>query len=188
MIAPYLISTNHQRILRFFLFHPDSAFYEREISRRADISPSSTNCALNQLYRAGLLHRRRSGRMCFYSLDKSNPYLKQFKILCNLLAIEPLVELLKPHSHKAAVFGSWADGSDAEGSDIDIFVVTSDKEKVLSIIDKFSYSAKVEGRKIQPIIKHPRELLKPTSTDTVFLEEVEHGRILWEKEIREHIL
>ena len=127
MINPYLISTNHQKVLSFFVFHPGASFYERELARKAGLSPSSTHHALARLYRAGVINRKQNGRMYFYSVDKANPYLKEFKVLTNLLLIEPLVEKLKGFSHKIVLIGSWAQGSDNEDSDIDLFIVSSDK-------------------------------------------------------------
>jgi len=126
--------------------------------------------------------------MFFYSVDKANPYLREFKVLTNLLLIEPLVEKLKGLSHKIVLFGSWAEGSDNENSDIDLFIVSSEKEKVLSVVNKFSYSAKLYNRKVQPIINAPEELLKKGEEERVFLEQVEKGKVLWEREINDDIL
>ena len=188
MISPYLISTNYQKILKFFVLHPGQSFYEREVAKKAGLSPSSTHYGLVRLHRGGLISRKQNGRMCFYSIDKSSPYLKEFKVLANLLLIEPLVERLKGLSHKIVLFGSWAEGADTEDSDIDLFIVSSEREKVLSVVNKFSYSAKLGNRKIQPIVRRPEDLLKRDKRDKVFLEQVEKGKILWEREINEDIL
>ena len=186
MINPYLISTNHQKILSFFVLHQGASFYEREVARKAGLSPSSTHYILTRLYRAGVINRKQNGRMYFYSIDKTNPYLKEFKVLTNLLLIEPLVERLKGLSYRIVLFGSWAEGRDNEDSDIDLFIVSSEKEKVLAVINKFSYSAKLYNRKVQPIINAPEELLKK-GKDEVFLEQVEKGKILWEREFNSDI-
>jgi len=188
MIKPYLITTNHQKILSFLVLNPGASFFEREIARKAGLSPSSTHYVLTRLYRAGVINRKQNGRMYFYSIDKTNPYLKEFKVLANLLLIEPLIEKLKGLSHKIILFGSWAEGSDNEDSDIDLFIVSSEKEKALSVINKFSYSSKVYNRKVQPIINAPEELLKKGKGEKVFLEQVEKGKILWEREINDDIL
>jgi len=126
--------------------------------------------------------------MYFYSINKTDPYLKEFKILANLLLIEPLVEKLKRLSYRIVLFGSWAQGNDVEDSDIDLFIVSSEKEKVLFLVNKFSYSTKLYKRKIQPIINSPEELLKRDRQGKVFLEQVEKGKVLWEREIDEAIL
>lgn len=188
MINPYLISTNHQKVLSFFVLHPGASFYEREIARKSGLSPSSAHYVLTRLYRAGVINRKQNGRMYFYYVDKTNPYLKEFKVLANLLLIEPLVEKLKGLSHKIVLFGSWAEGSDNKDSDIDLFIVSFEKEKALSVINKFSYSAKLCNRKVQPIIKAPEELLRKGKEESVFFEQVEKGKVLWEREIIDDIL
>ena len=104
-----------------------------------------------------------------------------------MLLIEPLVEKLKGLSHKIILFGSWADGSDNEDSDIDLFIVSSEKEKTLSVVNKFSYSAKLYNRKVQPIINAPEELLKKGKEERVFREQIEKGKVLWEREINDDI-
>ncbi|MCX5704143.1 MAG: nucleotidyltransferase domain-containing protein [Candidatus Omnitrophica bacterium] len=188
MFNPYLISTNHQKVLRFFVLHQEQSFYEREIARKAGLSTSSTHYVLARLYRASVINRKQNGRMYFYSVDKTNPYLKEFKVLTNLLLIEPLVEELKGLSHKIVLFGSWAEGSDNEDSDIDLFIVSSEKEKILSVVNKFSYSAKLYNRKVQPIINAPEELLKRGKEERVFFEQIEKGKVLWEREVDNDIL
>ena len=188
MTNPYLVSTNHQKILNFFVLHPGASFFEREIARKSGLSPSSAHHVLVRLYRSGVINRKQNGRMYFYSIDKRNPYLKEFKVLANMLLIEPLVEKLKGLSHKIILFGSWADGSDNEDSDIDLFIVSSEKEKTLSVVNKFSYSAKLYNRKVQPIINAPEELLKKGKEERVFREQIEKGKVLWEREINNDIL
>lgn len=185
MIAEYLISTNAQKVLHFLLMYPGKMYYEREIARGANISYGSANKVLNQLYKKGLIQRKKEGRMCYYAIDTSSPDIKEFKILSNLLLIEPLVKRLKPYSHKIVLYGSWAQGTDTEASDIDLFIVTSDEDKVKSIVNKFSSSPKVANRKIQAVIFTPAELLDKDEREKVFRKEIEQGKVLWEKEINE---
>ncbi|MFH1868488.1 MAG: nucleotidyltransferase domain-containing protein [Candidatus Omnitrophota bacterium] len=185
MLSKYLISTNAQKVLGFLLINSSKACYEREVARGAKISYGSANHILNQLRRKGLIQRKTEGRMCYYSIDKSNPYLKELKNLGNILLVEPLVEKLKPYAHKVILYGSWAEGTDTEESDIDLFIVSSDEDKVKSIIDKHSYSNKTANRKIQAIISSPAALLSKDKRDKVFMDQVKRGKTLWEREIDE---
>lgn len=187
MILEDIVFTNQQRVLMYLLLHPGKSCYEREIARATKISYGSANLVLNYLYKKGFLKRETRGRMCFYSADLSNSYIKELKILYNLISLEPLIEKLKPYTHKIVLYGSWATGTDTENSDIDIFIVTSseEEEKVRSIIDKFSYSDKIGGRKIQAVIYSPEDLLKREEKERVFLSEVEKGKVIWEREINE---
>lgn len=185
MIAEYLISTNVQKVLKFLLMHSGKRCYEREIARGTKISYGSANKVLNQLHKRGLIQRKTEGRMCYYAIDMSNPYIKEFKILNNLLLLEPLVDKLKPYARKIVLYGSWAEGSDTEDSDIDLFIVASDDDKVRSIVKQFSFSKKSANRKIQAVISTPAELINQDKKEKVFMDEVKRGRILWEREIDE---
>ena len=185
MTSEYLISTNAQKVLKFLLVHSGKMCYEREIARGTGISYGSANKVLNQLHRKGLIRRKKEGRMCYYAIDMSNPYIKEFKILNNLLLLEPLIEKLKSCTRKIVLYGSWAQGVDTEDSDIDLFIVTSDVGKARSIVNKFSYSKKSAERKIQAVINTPAELLNQDKREKVFMEEVAQGKILWEREINE---
>jgi len=185
MVSDYLIFTNPQKVLNFLLMHPGNPCYEREIARSTKISYGSANSVLHQLYKEKLLRKKTEGRMCYYSIDMSNPYIKELKVLNNLLLIEPLIEKLKPHTHKIVLYGSWADGTDTEESDIDLFIISSDEDKVKAFVNKYSYSNKVDNRKIQAIINTPADLLTRDKKDMVFMDQVHQGKILWEKEINE---
>ncbi len=185
MISNQLISTHAQKVLQFLLMHPAKMCYEREIARGTKISYGSANKVLKQLSKEGLIEKKIEGRMCYYSIDTANPYIKEFKILSNLTILEPLVECLKQYTRRVILYGSWADGTDSEESDIDLFIITSSEDKVRSIINKFSDSSHIANRKIQAIITTPADLLDQDENDKVFTKEVEQGKILWEKEINE---
>lgn len=185
MIPNYIISTNMQKALNFLILRPGKMCYEREIARGAEISYGSANHVLNQLYKKRLLQRKKEGRMCYYAIDISNPYLKEFKILCNMLLIEPLIERLRPYTRKIVLYGSWAKGLDEEDSDIDLFIITSDKAKVRSIIDKYSASSRLAHKEVQAVIDTPADLLGKDKREKVFRKEIEEGKVLWEKEIDE---
>ena len=185
MLSKYLIFTNPQKVLKFLVMHSGKPCYEREIARGTRISYGSANYVLNQLYKKGFVKRKVEGRMYYYSIDMSNPIIREFKILNNFFFIEPVIEKLKPYTRKIILYGSWASGTDIEKSDIDLFIISSDEDKVRSIINKYSYSNKVGNRKIQAIINTPADLLNRDKREKIFMAQVEQGKILWEKEIDE---
>ncbi|MBU0896832.1 MAG: winged helix-turn-helix domain-containing protein, partial [Candidatus Omnitrophica bacterium] len=117
MVSKYLIFGNPQKILNYLLLSSGKSCYEREIARGAKISYGSANNILNDLYRKGIVERKTEGRMNYYMVNLSNPYIQEFKILINMLLLEPLIEKLKPYTHKIVMFGSWSWGGDIEKSD-----------------------------------------------------------------------
>ena len=159
MFLEYVISTNVQKVMNFLSLHQEKPCYEREIAKGAKISYGSANSILRKLHKKGLLQRTTQGKMCYYSVDMDNVYVKEFKILVNILTLEPIVEKLKSHSSKVVLYGSWSVGTDTEQSDIDLFVVSSEEGDVKKIITKFSETEKVANKKIQVIVYELADLI-----------------------------
>ncbi len=185
MLNEIIIARTDQKILRFLAKYSDKEFHEREIARRIGIASGSANRALNELFTSGAVKRRHEFRRLFYSVDSSNPAMREFKKLVNILLIEPLVEKLKPISARIILYGSCAQGSDNSKSDMDIFVVTSDRARALSAVGNCSFPEGFENIHIQAVIKNPAEVLKAGESEQVFLNEVEKGIVLWESSARE---
>jgi len=185
MIAEYFISSNPQKVLQYLLLHSGKECYERQVARGAKISYGSANRVLNDFSRQGIVKRKNEGRMSYYKVDVANPFVHEFKILINLVLLESLVEKLKPLCEKVVLFGSCALGADTQKSDIDLYILSSDKESVHAIINKFSYSDKVAKRKIQAVVDSPADILRDERENKVFMEEVAAGKILWERGVNE---
>lgn len=181
MFSPHIIFTVNQKVLSLFVKFSDKEFYERQIARKLGIGYSSANGALNELYSDGVLKRRREGKMYFYSVDLSSPIVLELKKLVNLLLIEPLVEELKKVSSRIILYGSCAQGTDTSKSDLDLFIVSNIKNKVLEAVNNFKFPQGFEDIRIQAVVKTPVELLEVKGADQTFLEEVERGIVLWEK-------
>lgn len=181
MLDTHIIATVNQRVLNFLARFSDREFYERQIARKIGIGYGSANRALNELHATGAIKRRQEGKMYFYTIDSSNPIVIEFKKLVNLLLIEPLVEELKSISNRVILYGSCAQGTDTSESDVDLFIVSDDRERVMQTIDSFNFPQGFEGIKIQPIVKSATEILEARESDQDFLNEVEQGIVLWEK-------
>jgi len=181
MFNPHLIFTVNQKVLSLFAKFSDREFYERQIARKLGIGYSSANGALNELYSSGVIKRRQEGKMYFYSIDRSNPVVIALKKLVNLLLIESLVEELKNTSNRIILYGSCAQGTDNSRSDMDLFVVTNNKDSVMETLSNFKFPRGFEDIRIQAVIKTPVELLEMKGPEQAFIEEVEQGIILWEK-------
>jgi len=182
MLHPHIITTNTQKVLGLLTKFSDREFYEREVARRLEISAGSANRALNALFSSGVVKRRREGKMFFYSIDSSNnATITELKKIINLLLIEPLVETLKGISNRVVLYGSCSQGTDASESDLDLFVVSNDKQNVSDTIHNFTFPRGYENIHIQSVIKTPVELLESGESERTFLEEIERGLELWEK-------
>lgn len=181
MKANLLVSTNHQKVLSYLAKFSDEEFYEREITRNIGISYGSANKVLNDLFIDGLVNRQQRGKMFFYSINSADSSYQFFKILNTIILLRPLIKRLKKTARKIVLYGSCAKGTDTSNSDIDIFIISDNKRKVLGLIEKFSLGKGFEEVKIQPVILSPSELLKSEKKGSEFLSLVEEGIVLWEK-------
>ena len=181
MLHPHIITTNTQKVLSFLIKFSDQEFYEREVARSLDISAGSANRALNELFSSGVVRRRREGKMFFYSVNSNNAIIPELKKMINLFLIEPLIEGLKAISNRVVLYGSCAQGTDTSESDLDLFVVSNDKQNVSDTINSFKFPRGYESIHVQPVIKTSVELLESGESERAFLEEIELGIEMWEK-------
>ena len=181
MLNLHIIATVNQKVLSLLAKFSDKEFYERQIARKIGIAYGSANRALNELHSTGAIKRRQEGKMYFYSVDLSNATVTEFKKLINMTLIEPLAEELKNISNRIVLYGSCAQGTDTSQSDLDLFIVSHNKEQVAEVISNFSFPQGFEDIHIQPVIKSPTELLEAGESEQAFLEEVEQGIVLWER-------
>lgn len=63
----------------------------------------------------------------------------------HLLLIEPLVEALKRISERVVLSGRCVRGTDVPESDIDLFIVSSNRDRVLDTIAGFWFSREAAG-------------------------------------------
>ncbi len=182
MLRDILLDTSANKIISFLTLHADTSFYDKEISQETGLSRGITNRLLNQFLKSGLVTRERRGRMWFYSLSKS-PLFKYYRIYENLVELADLVNALGPISRKVILYGSTAFGTDTAKSDIDLFIITDQKNEVLKAIRDFK-----SEREIKPVIQTATEYAVSRKKDKVFYEQVSKGITLFEKEIDEQRL
>jgi len=163
----------------FGVFHEDTMreMHEREVVKKARISKGSANLILRKLANLGILERERRGRMVFYRINLKNPVAKQLKILFNVYSLYELVNKLKPYCKKIVLFGSCAEGTDVRESDIDLFVLTADKDEVKK---KISGYRKKLSRRLAPILVEIDELVTLKKEDKPLYDRISRGIALWE--------
>jgi predicted nucleotidyltransferase len=101
--------------------------HTREIARRIKADPHSTQLALDHLLRAGALTSKRLGNLRLWSVDPTSDRVASIRDL--LRRESQVAQILSRELKKmgdvrvALIFGSFASGLDAIGSDIDVFLV-----------------------------------------------------------------
>lgn len=180
-----LVKTSHQRVLAFFLAYPSSQFYGSEIADKTGISIGQISKVLGDLKKTGLVEMDRRGRTELYRIIFDNPALRAFKVLNTIISIEPLVERLKGMSKRVVLYGSCACGTNIEGSDLDLLVVSTKKDNIQEIISGFPTVAYYGFSEIRAVIKTPAEWATLEEKDPVYHNELLRGVALYEKEIDE---
>jgi len=173
------ITPTFMKVLQLFLDNPMREYHEREAMRRVRISKGSANKILRLLADLDFLDRERKGRMVFYKLNVKDPTVRQFKILANVYSLRKLVDALKQHSRRIILFGSCAAGTDVKESDLDLFILTSERAYVRSRISEFNRSSE---RNVAPVIVNATGFVRLKNDDKPLYESIESGITLWEVE------
>lgn len=173
-MALKIFPKNKQKVLNIILYSINW-LGRLEMEKKAKISKSSLNAVLRELAREDLIIREAKGKQYFYKANLNNPAVKQLKVIAVIFRLASLIKEIKPISRKIILFGSSSRGEDAEESDIDLFVMTRNKEEIMKKI-------KDSGLKnIQPIIKTPHEFSELKHQDSYFYHEIDRGVILYEE-------
>lgn len=172
-----LFSKTSMKVLFFLLERPSSKFYGREISRKTKTSIGAANSALNMLSKERILNKEKKGRLHFYSANMKNPLVKQFKVLINIMKIDDLICRISGISERIMLFGSCAEGTNTQDSDIDLFVLSRNKTSVSAIIREFQRKF---GMEVQAIIVEPKQLADFRRGNEHIYEQISSGIRLWD--------
>jgi predicted nucleotidyltransferase len=163
------------QILIFLARNPDKHFYIREIAKNTGKSVGGTHKILKSLKEMSFINENKSGKNIYYQINQMNPSIKNFKIFMTINELTSLVNKLKKISKKIILFGSCANGEDTSESDIDILVLTNEKEKINKKILNTKFN-----RKIQAVVVNAGDLMKIKEKDKGFYQEINKGITLWE--------
>lgn len=166
-------------ILRFLSDDPMRDFYQREIARAAKVSVGATNQILRILAEKEIVTREKRGKMFFYKYNIQNPVARQLKILFNINDLDELIKKIRDQCKRIILFGSCAEGSDVKDSDVDLFILTNEKDPVKKAIN---HHEKRINKKISAILVNANEFVRLRSKDKPLHERIMKGIILWQAE------
>lgn len=175
-IEQIFVNTINQKILKFLANNPEKVYFDSEIAKNIDISVGACNQSLKELLSLGLVLLEKKGRMNFYQLNNENFLAKQFKIFLKVLEISSLLDKIKKISIKIVLFGSSSRGENISDSDIDLFILSRQKESIVESIKRMPKNVNIKA-----IIKTPSELVAMETNDPVFAKEIKMGIKLWEE-------
>jgi len=169
------ITSLSMKILLFLARHPNQEFYVREIATSIKKSVGGSHGVLKTLERQGFILERKSGKNLYYRVNDANPSVKNFKIFMSTIELYPLIHDLKKISEKIILFGSVSTGEDTTGSDIDLFILTTQTQKVKDFLKKRRL-----GREIQSVVVTTADYMKLKEKDKAFYQEINKGMVVWE--------
>jgi predicted nucleotidyltransferase len=115
------------RLLALLLLSPERGFYLSEAARLAGTTPRVASYNLEALSRMGVLHRSVRGREVVYQANTSCPIFPELRSIMvkTVGLVDQVREALAPLKaiEVAFIYGSFAQGAERAGSDIDLFVV-----------------------------------------------------------------
>lgn len=167
--------TNAQKVLDFLSRSPGKDSLGKEIQKATGISKSGLHFAVKHLIKYKLIRGELRGKSFFYSVDPSNPVIRQLKILNNTILLQSLVNKIKSSSKEIILFGSSSRGEDSEDSDIDLFVLSHGPETI-----KKNCILTNTKRKLQLVVRTPTDYAEMETKEPTFYKEIQQGIILWQ--------
>ncbi len=174
-----LVGTPYLKVVTQLSKNPMNEYYQRELAKICKVSIGLTNKILRELAQLQFVTQEKRGKMIFYRLNLRNPVVRQFKVLLNVDSLYILVGKISRDSRKIILFGSASQGTDVRESDIDLFVLTSNKSQVRKEISQFNRNSE---RRIAPIIVDANEFVKLKRDDPALYENIKKEIVLWETE------
>jgi predicted nucleotidyltransferase len=121
------------RLVIFFAVHPGARYHVRELSRVTGLSSASLQHELKRMAQIGALAREDEGGRAYYRADESHPVWRAWFLLLRASAhpVDVVREALVDASdlEGAFVFGSSVRGDTRPDSDIDVFLIGSDRAR-----------------------------------------------------------
>jgi hypothetical protein len=123
-------------VLEYFL-RTCREVHVKELARELNISPYTASYYLRFYGKEGILSEKRKGNLALYSLS-DNSLVRNLKKFYIVGKIYPIFKRLckKKGVISAAIYGSYASGTYDEYSDIDLLLISQEKQSFKDIIKK----------------------------------------------------
>ncbi len=171
-----LFSTKErEKILDYLLAHPSEEIIMRELARKLSLSAGQIHKYVGILKKEGLFKGNRL---------KETPLTSSLRLLWNLKRIEGagITGILRRRFGKAAgigMYGSWASGTNSEGSDLDLWVKTETEPKDIEIAEARKELESKLGAPVDIVIASPKRLERFREKSDAFYFSLYNGKVLW---------
>jgi len=187
-----LSSESKVRILRLYTHHQGLELTKRELARMIGMSHTAVNAVISDLLSVGVLKVKYAGRSHIYTINKTSFLLP---ILAHLFKEERsikenMLDTIREGMKSAGtsvLFGSYARGDEDLKSDIDLLIVTKDKEAAWKTVSKMQMRIQEGyGISISPMILTEAEL-KAKKNEPVYQNAINEGKLLAGKRIDRYV-
>jgi len=175
MLKALITSKVKRKLLALFFANPEDEFYIRQLSRKLDEETNAIRRELLMLENAGILISRAEGNLKLYKVNRNSPVFNELKGI--ILKTEGLGTILRQELKDkgilfAFIYGSYAEGRERKGSDIDLMVIGDvPVDKFNRIISELERKI---GRDINYLIYPEKEFIKKLSSG--FIRDVVNGK------------
>lgn len=170
-----------QEVVALLMSTPGQELHTREIARRVEADAHPVQRALERLVAGGLVESRRLGNLRLWSVRQDSalvPAVREIVRRTTGVAARLRRRLAAMRDVQLAfLFGSYASGEDALGSDIDLFIVGTVQWEALST--ELEALASALGREVNPVVWSAEELTHPTRQRARFLDDVLSKPRIW---------
>jgi len=174
-ILSKLYSTGQrEKILDYMLENTSAGYRVRELSKNFGVSVGSASQFLSLLRKNKILTRKGD----VFRVDTMNPLTRALKIVMNVFKIESGVLKKIPGLLGIGVYGSWANGTNKEDSDIDIWLKVKERLGEDVIAGTSRQLNKKMNRKIQLLILDPEKIEFLKKEDPIFYYSMVFGSIV----------
>lgn len=179
---------NQILILNLFFSNPDKEYYFREIAKIIGVKPGAIQLGINRLEDQGFLKSRFIGNNRFFSINKSHPLYKEYKLIFSKTvgiegSLKGLIQSIDSID-ASFVYGSIAAGKETGESDIDLFIIGSPDEDML--IKKIDVLEKNLGRDINYTLYSKKEFKsRLNKKDSFLINLVKRPKIMLEGDLDE---
>ena len=171
----FLYNKNPMKVLSYLSKNKrNENLYGSKIAEKIGVNQGGTSIVLKRFKEMNIVNSENVGKTVVYQTKKDNPLVNAFRVFENILELNDFIERIRPYSRKVILFGSCATGEDDIDSDVVIFIIAYEKERIREEIS----ITEIE-RKISPVIVTPLEFSEMSEKEKVFLLEIEKGIELW---------
>jgi predicted nucleotidyltransferase len=170
-LADALFGKTTKAVISHLFRHPEQSWHLRELARLANVSPTMLSKEITTLALAGIVLDERDGNRRRVKANRNCPIFDELSGIARKTSglADAIAEALSGIDgiDIAFVFGSVARGQERPGSDLDVCVIGSAKNReVMSALA--SIEAEV-GRPINPIVYTQGEIRKKVADDNAFV-------------------